>query len=122
MKIGYETVMPGLGLYHQSLLTVQTDLPIFKTPKLPGKAICMFLVRAKPLPNLIRMVPWGPAQLCVPGPVTQFSESGFPFSEMEERIPTPFLVYSQGQKWYRHQGPNYEVLLGASIPSEEVFL
>lgn len=38
-------------LYHQSLLTLQAEVPIFKAHELPGKAIYLLLVRAKPLPN-----------------------------------------------------------------------
>lgn len=51
VKIDYEAVTYGLCLYHHSPLTLWINLPIFKTHKLPGKAIYLLVVGAKPLPN-----------------------------------------------------------------------
>lgn len=101
--MGYKSVMYGLCLYHQSSLTLQTDVPIFKAHKLLRKFIYLFLVKAKPLSNSERDSMEGAKVTGLA--VCLWANDSIPLSlsflsELEGKITyiLPSNVYSKGQK------------------------
>lgn len=95
--------MYGLCLHYQTLLTLQTDVPIFKAYKLLRKFIYLFLVKAKPLPNSERDSMEGAKGTGLA--VCLWANDSIPLSlsflsELEGKITyiLPSNIYSKGQK------------------------
>lgn len=98
-------------------------MPIFKTYKLPGEAIYLFLVRTKSVPNLERDGVEGAestsSALC-PRAVHPLSSS----LSLKQKVslPIPSMSILKGKSDIDTQALNYEALLGFSIPLKEAFL
>lgn len=92
-------------------------MPIFKTYKLPGEAICLFLVKTKPVPNLERDRMEGAESTSSALPQgSPSSESEFPFSEIEGKFTIPSMSILKGKSDIDTQKLNYEALLGFRSP------
>lgn len=98
-------------------------MPIFKTCKLPGEAIYLFLVRTKPVPSLERgSMEGAESASSALGPRGLHPLRSSLSLKQKVSLPIPSMPILKGKSDIDTQGLNDEALLGFSIPVKEAFL